>query len=474
MQKREETIMKILITLLISTLSLGAFAQNINITFAGANSNRNYQVVLDGASYYSTNTTASNGNTNNNDRAYSRNTISIPNLSAGAHTIDVYLMGNNSTTYSNGSMNNPVDGESIYNKTFYTRSGYDMNITVRPNGLVSFTEKKATNLNNSGSAYRVPMSSSAFNQLYQKVRTQRYQSQKISLVKTALNSTANNFTTTQVRQLLLLINSERSRLDLAKLSYARVTDIDQFTSLYDVLNSEANRDALDEYVISKGGTASVNDSNAAYGTHTAMSTSSFNQLLQKVQYYTYQNDRIVELRNAFNNSYNYFTTAQLRQLLPLITTESERLSLVKLAYSHTTDQASFNQLVDLFYTQSNRDALNSFIVSNGGVANNSNANYRAPMADAAFNQIYSKARNHFLPWDVVRDVKNAFTTTSNNFSTEQIKQLLMLVASEGDKLALAKLAYPRAVDPLNFSQLLDLFPTQANRTELDAFIKSQQ
>jgi hypothetical protein len=43
---------------------------------------------------------------------------------------------------------------------------------------------------------------------------------------------------------------------------------------------------------------------------------------------------------------------------------------------------------------------------------------------------------------------------------------LNLVGSESDRLALAKLAYHRAVDPTNFSTLSDMFTTQAN---IDAF-----
>jgi hypothetical protein len=52
--------------------------------------------------------------------------------------------------------------------------------------------------------------------------------------------------------------------------------------------------------------------------------------------------------------------------------------------------------------------------------------------------------------------------------------LLLLAKTDADKLALAKLAYPRAVDPINYSQLLDLFTIPSNRTELDIFIKAQQ
>jgi hypothetical protein len=70
-------------------------------------------------------------------------------------------------------------------------------------------------------------------------------------------------------------------------------------------------------------------------------------------------------------------------------------------------------------------------------------------------------------------VKTALSNTANNFSTEQVKQLLLLVRTEPDRLTLAKSAYPRVVDAVNFSQLLDLFTIQSNRSELEIFIQAQ-
>src|SRR5215216_5131558 len=100
--------MKILFTLLISFLSLSLLAQNVNISFAGANKNRNFQVVIDGTSYYSANSVNTNG----------RQMLTIPNLTIGSHTLEVYNVGNNNNTYSDGNTNSSVNGEAIYEKTF--------------------------------------------------------------------------------------------------------------------------------------------------------------------------------------------------------------------------------------------------------------------------------------------------------------------------------------------------------------------
>ncbi len=451
--------MKTLLLLLINFLSLSLLAQNVTLTFAGANKNRDYQVVIDGASYYSANSVSTNSN-----RA---KVINVPNLSLGSHELAVYRMGNNNNIYTDGTTKNSVQGQSVYNKTFELRQGYDMNITVRANGVVSFSEKPVeAQYSQAGTA----MNATAFNQLLTNVRNKSYQSDKINMIRSAFTNAANSFSTSQVRQLLLLVNSESRRLELAKLSYKKLSDPANFSYVYDVLNSEGSRNDLDDYVVAQGGSISTIENNAAFGT--AMSNASFNQLLQRVNNQSYQDGKINEIRNALTSSYNYFSTAQLKQLLAVVNSETERLNLAKLAYSRTADPANFSQVVNLFYSQYNRDELNRFIANNGGSVNNSS--YKAPMSDASFSQIYNKARGHFFQKNMLNEIKTAFSNTSNSFSTDQVRQLLLLTKTDADKLALAKLAYPRVVDPINFSQLNNLFTTQSSQTELDIFIKAQQ
>jgi hypothetical protein len=47
-----------------------------------------------------------------------------------------------------------------------------------------------------------------------------------------------------------------------------------------------------------------------------------------------------------------------------------------------------------------------------------------------------------------------------------------LVDSESDRVALAKLAYLRATDPTTFTQLFDMFPTQASKDDLTNYINT--
>src|SRR5688572_3891123 len=219
---------RFLIVLLSGILTLSATAQTITITFNGTNSTRNYQVILDGTSYYSNSVADPNSNTN------VKKEITLSNQQLGAHTIAVYRL-RNTGTYSNGTNTTP-SGRAIYTKTFELRQGYDMNVAINGNGQVTFSEKR---IRNRGSNQQMvsPMTDATFNQLLQTVRSRFSQSSRYSMERNAFLNTANYFTTDQVRELLLLINSEANRLALAKLAYPRVTDPTNFTLLYDVFNN---------------------------------------------------------------------------------------------------------------------------------------------------------------------------------------------------------------------------------------------
>ena len=322
---------------------------------------------------------------------------------------------------------------------------------------------------NNNSGYKIPMADYTFTQMLETVNSQYSQSAKYNTISGSINNGANYFTTSQVRQLLRLINSESEKLALAKQSYLRVTDPANFSTLYDLFYNASSKDELNNYVVQNGGTGNYNNNS-----RTPMVDYQFSQLVQTVNSQYNQSEKYNTISGAFNNSVNYFTTYQVTQLLSLINTEGEKLALAKQSYLRVTDPANFNTLYDLFYNQSSRNELNNYVVQNGGTGNNNNGNYnnnsRTPMTDAAFSQVLQKVSNHFLPWDKARDARDAFNNTANYFSSTQVRQVLTVITSEADRLELAKLAWSRITDPTYFSQLSDLFTSQSNRDELNAYV----
>ena len=96
------------------------------------------------------------------------------------------------------------------------------------------------------------------------------------------------------------------------------------------------------------------------GYNQAMNENDFNQLLQKIR--NQWVGKITVARDGINK--NYFTTYQVRQILQVFSSESDKLELAKLAYRNTVDQRNYTQLYDVFSFQSSRDELDQYIRNN--------------------------------------------------------------------------------------------------------------
>lgn len=434
-------------------LSVSMAAQTVTVQFTGTNKNRNFQVVLDGTSYYSNSAAAANGKK-----------ITIPTLQPGDHTISVYRTNN--SRYTSGVTGAPAAGAAVYSKIFQLRTGYDMNIAIKSTGQVSFTEKRNRNPISGGTA--TAMSETGFNNLLNSIRSKWSQTARIASIRSAFTSTTNYFTTDQVGQLLSLVTSEASRLDLAKIVYPRVTDATNFSQLSELFSNQTYRDQLDLFIKTNGGTTTASNNNPVtttnYGNRTPITDSKFSDLLQTVNNQYQQAGKVAVVKDALDITTYYFTTAQLRQLITPVTAEHDRLTLLKQAYSRAADTNSFYTLSDLLYSQSSRAQLDTYIRT-GGVVSSNNYSNRIAMSDAEFMRLEMKARLHFRQSSVVQDIRTAFNTTAY-YSVLQIRQLLLLVSSEADRLSLAKLAFHRVTDPTGYKQLDDLFTLQASRDEL--------
>ncbi len=448
--------------LLCNFFSVSIFAQStqsVNIIFNGIKSStKNYKVILDGNSFFS--------NKNYSINSDNQNTATINNLETEKHTMKVYRLGNNNPKY-----NTTSKKILVYTKAFDLREGYDMDITINASGRVQFSENSTSGDVESEDkpAAKSVMSNPDFAQLLQSVKSKWSQSLKGETESDAFNNTNNYFTTSQVKQLLTLITLESDRLDLAKLSYRSVIDSANFTQLYDLFKTKASKDELNDFLRTKGWNISNGDSNMKI----PMADGKFAPLLQSVRNKWSQALKGETESEAFNNTNNYFSTNQVRQLLVLITLESDRLDLAKLSYRSVTDSANFTQLYDLFKTKASRDELNDFLRTKGWNTPGGQNATKIPMADNKFNVLLQSVQSKWSQALKGETESEAFNNTNNNFSVSQVIQLLTLITLESDRLDLAKLSYRSVTDSANFTRLYNLFKIQANKDELDAFLNSK-
>jgi Domain of unknown function (DUF4476) len=211
---------------------------------------------------------------------------------------------------------------------------------------------------------------------------------------------------------------------------------------------------------------------------TPMSDADFSVLLQNVQTQRRANAKTTAVTNAIENVNYYFTTEQAVELLELVSSENKRFSLAKAVYPKITDTRNVSLMYDLFDIQSNKDAFVTYVdtynTNHSGSSNygNSKNQYRTPMTEANFNSLLQSVKKQWIPGAKMSALTDAFASENNYFTSYQAKQLIQLVSDEDNRLQLAKSAYARITDPANFSQLYDLFSTQARKNELANYINS--
>ena len=107
-----------------------------------------------------------------------------------------------------------------------------------------------------------------------------------------------------------------------------------------------NNDGYNNGDYNHGGYDNSSRNNNRY--NQALSDYDFNQLVQKIR--SQWIGKMSTARDAMNN--NYFNTYQVKQVLQIFSSESDRLELAKLSYRNIVDQQNFRQLYDLFSYQS--------------------------------------------------------------------------------------------------------------------------
>jgi len=235
--------------------------------------------------------------------------------------------------------------------------------------------------------------------------------------------------------------------------------------------------------VSANGSVKIDEttSNEAYGNGssygTAMSDATYNQLFRSISNKRGQSARLTAAKDAFNSTYNYFTAYQAGEIIRLVNSEANRLMLAKIAYDNLTDPFNYTQFHQLLNRQSSIDDLDNYVRNNSTYSNGNNGynyNYRTPMTDANYNNLYNNIRKQWFPGAKMSAARDAFNTSTNYFTTTQTRNIISLVSNEANRLELAKLSYDNVTDPSNFRLLYDLFNDQASRDELDTYVQNNR
>ena len=283
----------------------------------------------------------------------------------------------------------------------------------------------------------VALTTGEFNLIYQEVIAEPTATDKLYYLTNFFDRETNFYTAAQANQLLSIINSQSDKNILIPKAYRGVTDKQNF---------------------SYNGT-----------TTTGMSDVNFTNLYNSVKNAYSNTTRYNLLGNAFTSTTNYFTIYQARQLLSLITNENDRLPFAKNVWNNITDQNNFSQLYDLFSSTNNRNDLIAYVNT---MQNGNTVIVKTAMSETDYNTLYRNLQYSFGIGAKYSSLTDIFNTETNYFTVAQTKKLIQLVSSESNRLELAKLSYNNITDPANFSQLYDIFSSQASKNELLNYVNS--
>ena len=317
---------------------------------------------------------------------------------------------------------------------------------------------------NAGSS-STAMTASQFNTIYKTAQRQATTNSKVSYIYNAFTNTNNYFTVAQARQLVQLAPDEANRLYLAKISYRSIIDRTNFSQMNALLNSQASRNELNIFV------STYDNSNPVY-TKVAMKEAEFNTLYRDIQNRYGIGAKMSALSNVFATESYYFTTAQAKQLIQLVSDENNRLELAKTSYDNIVDQANFSQLYDIF-SNSSRNALEVYVRDHQTDPVYTPPVYtRTPMSNSSYTSLYNEIRNTYGFGAKMSRLTEIFANETYYFTVAQAKQLIQLVSDERNRLDLAKSAYGNITDPENFNLMYDLLTSQSSKNELSTYVNT--
>lgn len=228
--------MKKFFTLLLGSLfSLSLFAYDgTRLSFSTVTNGAGYKIEVDGRKV--------------NMRG---NSITLSNITEGTHNVRIYKEKQRNGLFTKRS-------DLIYAGAIFICNGYHTDITVNRFGKVFVDERLIESEEDWGSendmdenegwdnAYATVLNANDFEKV--KAQLNREWSEKNRLVSAKVIVDKSNFTTAQVKEMMLLFSFESNRLELAKYAYRKTADKQNYYLLNDALTFKSSKDELARFV----------------------------------------------------------------------------------------------------------------------------------------------------------------------------------------------------------------------------------
>jgi hypothetical protein len=168
------------------------------------------------------------------------------------------------------------------------------------------------------------------------------------------------FTTEQVMKLGVIIKSEPHRYIFFKTAYPKVYDKDNFLHVKQVLTTDKFIHGINEiYEVPK--------SPKPYGVPLEVVAEScilneqdFSKIKSEIRKETFSSTKL-EAAQRLVKQYECIGSAQVKELLPLFSLETDKIDFAKFAYPYTIDPKNYNLVRDYFTSQAGKNAINAIM-----------------------------------------------------------------------------------------------------------------
>ncbi|MBN1250732.1 MAG: DUF4476 domain-containing protein [Bacteroidales bacterium] len=179
-----------------------------------------------------------------------------------------------------------------------------------------------------------------------------------------------------------------------------------------------------------------------------------------------------KMKEAQNITNKYcMSCEQLMKFASLLSSETNRLSLLKSSYPHIYDLDNYSYTLQLLKNPIFKGDLTKFINSNNGSAISTKP--ACSVSDNEFNNIQSQIKKQSFS-NTKKNLAKQLIKSKKCFKTVQIIEIIKLFDFSNLKLELAKYAYDYTTDKENYSKVADVLSFEFDKKELLDYIKTKK
>ncbi|MDW8296017.1 MAG: DUF4476 domain-containing protein [Raineya sp.] len=207
-----------------------------------------------------------------------------------------------------------------------------------------------------------PISESVFQSIAARIRAVPNENTRTNVARQAVQT--NCLAVSQLMRLVSLLSNENNRLEVMRLSYPNIYDVDNLLTASQVFQNRINYQQWEAFLQQN---QQGNPVNTLPGTACVVSNNDYANIVQSIRRENISDNRMRVAKNITRN-YNCFSVEQVRGIVKLFNFDEQRLEIAKYLYDYTAlqERRQYFMVANELTFNSNREELTEFINERGG------------------------------------------------------------------------------------------------------------